>query len=27
MEGERVYNAAVDFIDRNVAEGRGDKVA
>jgi 4-hydroxybenzoate-CoA ligase len=23
----RDYNAAVDFVDRNVAEGRGDKVA
>ena len=23
----RDYNAAVDFVDRNVAEGRGDKTA
>ncbi|NEV80420.1 AMP-binding protein, partial [Rhodopseudomonas sp. BR0C11] len=23
----RDYNAAVDFVDRNVAEGRGDKIA
>ncbi len=27
MEIERNYNAAVDFIDRNVAEGRGNKAA
>jgi 4-hydroxybenzoate-CoA ligase len=27
MPAERVYNAAVDFLDRNVAEGRGDKPA
>ena len=27
MELERNYNAAVDFIDRNVAEGRGNKAA
>src|SRR5215471_1549166 len=27
MSGEREYNAAVDFVDRNVAEGRGGKTA
>ncbi|HXF88202.1 MAG TPA: benzoate-CoA ligase family protein [Xanthobacteraceae bacterium] len=27
MAGLRDYNAAVDFVDRNVAEGRGDKIA
>jgi 4-hydroxybenzoate-CoA ligase len=27
MDVERNYNAAVDFIDRNVAEGRGNKAA
>jgi len=27
MTALRDYNAAVDFVDRNVAEGRGDKVA
>lgn len=27
MSPDRVYNAAVDFLDRNVAEGRGDKPA
>ncbi len=27
MNSEREYNAAVDFVDRNVAEGRGDKTA
>jgi 4-hydroxybenzoate-CoA ligase len=27
METERSYNAAVDFVDRNVAEGRGAKIA
>jgi 4-hydroxybenzoate-CoA ligase len=27
MTGLRDYNAAVDFVDRNVAEGRGDKTA
>jgi len=27
MAGERHYNAAVDFLDRNVEEGRGDKAA
>jgi 4-hydroxybenzoate-CoA ligase len=27
MTGLRDYNAAVDFVDRNVAEGRGDKLA
>jgi 4-hydroxybenzoate-CoA ligase len=27
MDIERNYNAAVDFIDRNVAEGRGNKTA
>jgi 4-hydroxybenzoate-CoA ligase len=27
MDIERNYNAAVDFIDRNVAEGRGNKAA
>src|SRR5215831_14789326 len=27
MTALRDYNAAVDFVDRNVAEGRGDKTA
>jgi 4-hydroxybenzoate-CoA ligase len=27
MAAEQPYNAAVDFLDRNVEEGRGDKVA
>ena len=27
MTAVRDYNAAVDFVDRNVAEGRGDKTA
>jgi 4-hydroxybenzoate-CoA ligase len=27
MEFDRDYNAAVDFVDRHVAEGRGDKIA
>jgi 4-hydroxybenzoate-CoA ligase len=27
MDIERNYNAAVDFIDRNIAEGRGNKAA
>src|SRR5271157_4063586 len=27
MTALREYNAAVDFVDRNVAEGRGDKTA
>ena len=27
MTDVRDYNAAVDFVDRNVAEGRGDKIA
>src|SRR6516162_140734 len=27
MMALRDYNAAVDFVDRNVAEGRGDKTA
>ena len=27
MTGFRDYNAAVDFVDRNVAEGRGEKTA
>ena len=27
MSYPRIYNAAVDMVDRNVAEGRGDKVA
>src|SRR5664280_2344135 len=27
MNSLRDYNAAVDFVDRNVAEGRGDKTA
>src|SRR4249919_453671 len=27
MIAVRDYNAAVDFVDRNVAEGRGDKTA
>src|ERR1035441_6441393 len=27
MTSLRNYNAAVDFVDRNVAEGRGDKTA
>jgi 4-hydroxybenzoate-CoA ligase len=27
MTAARDYNAAVDFVDRNVAEGRGDKTA
>jgi 4-hydroxybenzoate-CoA ligase len=27
MGTERLYNAAVDFVDRNVAEGRGGKTA
>ena len=27
MTAFRDYNAAVDFVDRNVAEGRGDKTA
>src|SRR3974377_590073 len=27
MAALRDYNAAVDFVDRNVAEGRGDKTA
>src|SRR3954452_14993258 len=27
MPALRDYNAAVDFVDRNVAEGRGDKTA
>jgi 4-hydroxybenzoate-CoA ligase len=27
MSAERDYNAAVDFVDRNVAEGRGGKTA
>jgi len=27
MTAPRDYNAAVDFVDRNVAEGRGDKTA
>lgn len=27
MPSHRVYNAAVDFVDRNVLEGRGDKTA
>ncbi|HML12821.1 MAG TPA: benzoate-CoA ligase family protein [Xanthobacteraceae bacterium] len=27
MDAGRVYNAAVDFVDRNVAEGRGSKSA
>src|SRR5664280_1306337 len=27
MNSLREYNAAVDFVDRNVAEGRGDKTA
>ena len=25
MSYPRLYNAAVDMVDRNVAEGRGDK--
>lgn len=27
METQRSYNAAVDFVDRNIREGRGDKTA
>ena len=27
MTDVRDYNAAVDFVDRNVAEGRGEKTA
>ena len=27
MTALRDYNAAVDFVDRNVAEGRGEKTA
>lgn len=27
MATQQPYNAAVDFVDRNVEEGRGDKVA
>ena len=27
MSYPRLYNAAVDMVDRNVAEGRGDKIA
>src|SRR3974377_2151326 len=27
MTAVRDYNAAVDFVDRHVAEGRGDKIA
>src|SRR5487761_2337291 len=27
MTDVRDYNAAVEFVDRNVAEGRGDKIA
>ncbi|MGI8927804.1 MAG: benzoate-CoA ligase family protein [Tepidiformaceae bacterium] len=27
MTPDRSYNAAIEFVDRNVAEGRGDKVA
>ena len=27
MASARDYNAAVDFVDRNVSEGRGDKTA
>ena len=27
MTAHRDYNAAVDFVDRNVAEGRGSKTA
>ena len=27
MTYPRIYNAAVDMVDRNVAEGRGNKVA
>src|SRR5450631_1801167 len=27
MAGEQHYNAAVDFLDRNLAEGRGEKLA
>ena len=27
MSAQREYNAAVDFVDRNVAEGRGGKTA
>jgi len=27
MTALRDYNAAVDFVDRNVAEGLGDKTA
>ncbi len=27
METQRSYNAAVDFVDRNIREGRGDNTA
>ena len=27
MNTQRVYNAAIDMVDRNVAEGRGTKTA